>query len=309
MSELADIPVIPVLEAALMAAGKPLTLEHMSGLFDDGARPDKPALKQALAELSASCEGRGFELKEVASGWRFQVRQELSPWVGRLWEERPQRYTRALLETLALVAYRQPITRGEIEDIRGVSVSTNIIRTLQEREWVRVVGHRDVPGRPAMYATTRQFLDYFNLQNLDELPALTELRDLDAIAKALEGDVQPELALAGEGGEIDVDGSEHRVVDELNIETSLQGTGEEVAVEEAAAPLVSVEEAQAFQEEGDQTIEKLFAELDEMETDLTVTYKDYDPLESAGRVSDNENFEASENESDDSEDSDTKSSE
>jgi len=128
------------------------------------------------------CEGRGYELVQVAGGYRFQVRQNLSTWVGRLWQERPPRYSRALLETLSLIAYRQPITRGEIEEIRGVAVSTNIIKTLQEREWVRVVGHRDVPGRPAMYATTRQFLDYFNLKSLEELPTLAEIKDLDNLS-------------------------------------------------------------------------------------------------------------------------------
>ncbi|MTI13002.1 SMC-Scp complex subunit ScpB [Sansalvadorimonas verongulae] len=255
-----EAPIVPVIEAALMAAGKPLTLEQLAGLFDDNVRPSKPEMKQAMADLAEQCEGRGFELKEVASGWRFQVRQELAPWVGRLWDEKPQRYTRALLETLSLIAYRQPITRGEIEDIRGVSVSTNIIRTLQEREWVRVVGHRDVPGRPAMYATTRQFLDYFNLRNLDELPPLSELRDLDAMAQKLEGgagDAQPEL--------LDDDGTPEEAVGEVP--------------EGDAAALVSVEAAQAFQEEGEETIEKLFSELDEMEGDLTLTYQDYDPLE------------------------------
>ncbi|MCY4472245.1 MAG: SMC-Scp complex subunit ScpB, partial [Kistimonas sp.] len=159
-----------------MTAGRPLNMEQLAALFDEEQRPDKTALQAALTELSGQCEGRGFEIKQVASGWRFQVRQELAPWVGRLWEEKPQRYTRALLETLALIAYRQPVTRGEIEDIRGVSVSTAIVRTLQEREWIRVVGHRDIPGRPAMYATTRQFLDYFNLSSLDALPPLAELR-------------------------------------------------------------------------------------------------------------------------------------
>jgi segregation and condensation protein B len=131
--------------------------------------------------VAERCEERGFELQEVASGFRYQVRQSLSPWVARLWHERPQKYSRALLETLALIAYRQPITRGEIEEIRGVAVSSNIIKTLHEREWIRVVGHRDVPGRPAMYATTRQFLDYFNLKSLDQLPALAEIRDLETL--------------------------------------------------------------------------------------------------------------------------------
>ncbi len=256
-----EAPIIPVIEAALMAFGKPMTLEQLAALFDEDYRPDKPAMKQAMEDLTAMCDGRGFELKEVASGWRFQVRQELAPWVGRMWDEKPQRYTRALLETLALVAYRQPITRGEIEDIRGVSVSTNIIRTLQEREWVRVVGYRDVPGRPAMYATTRQFLDYFNLRNLDELPPLSELRDLEAMAKQLEA-----AGIPGTESLFDSD------------EASAEGEGEEQAGERDAADMVSIEEAQAFQEAGNQNIDRLFAELDEMEGSLTTTYNDYNPL-------------------------------
>ena len=167
-----------ILEAALQAAGKPLSLERMRELFDEDSAPSPADLRQALERLAGDCAGRSVELREVAGGWRLQVRDDYAPWVGRLWEERPQRYSRALLETLSLIAYRQPITRGEIEDVRGVAVSSHIIRTLLEREWVRVVGHREVPGRPAMYATTRQFLDYFNLRSLAELPPLAELREL-----------------------------------------------------------------------------------------------------------------------------------
>ncbi|MEM6485789.1 MAG: SMC-Scp complex subunit ScpB [Pseudomonadota bacterium] len=172
---------VQILEAALFAAGKPLTLTNMAALFEEHERPDTASIREALAQIDSACDGRGYELVEVASGFRFQVREQFSPWVGRLWQERPQRYSRALLETLALIAYRQPITRGEIEEIRGVAVSTNIIRTLHEREWIRVVGHRDVPGRPAMYATTRQFLDYFSLKSLDQLPALADIRDLETL--------------------------------------------------------------------------------------------------------------------------------
>ncbi|WP_434456000.1 SMC-Scp complex subunit ScpB [Stutzerimonas urumqiensis] len=168
-----------LLEALLLAAGKPLSLERLAELFDENERPSVPLLKKALAELERSCKGRAVELKEVASGYRLQVRGRFSPWVGRLWEERPQRYSRALLETLALVAYRQPITRGEIEDIRGVAVNSQIVRTLLDRDWIRVVGHRDVPGRPAMFATTKAFLDHFNLKSLEDLPPLAELRELE----------------------------------------------------------------------------------------------------------------------------------
>jgi len=168
-----------LLEALLLASGKPMSMERMAELFDEAERPAPALLRKALEVLEKSCEGRAFELKQVASGYRLQVRERFSPWVGRLWEERPQRYSRALLETLVLIAYRQPITRGEIEEIRGVAVNSQIVKTLLEREWVRVVGHRDVPGRPAMFATTRQFLDHFNLKSLDELPPLAVLREME----------------------------------------------------------------------------------------------------------------------------------
>ncbi|UJJ32099.1 SMC-Scp complex subunit ScpB [Halopseudomonas maritima] len=182
-------PIEHIVEAALLAAGRPLSLEKLRELFDEDALPGFEDIRKALEKLAASYQGRAIELREVASGWRLQVREQYGPWVARLWEERPQRYSRALLETLSLIAYRQPITRGEIEDIRGVAVSTQIVKTLLDREWVRVVGHRDVPGRPAMYATTRQFLDYFNLRSLNELPPLAAVRDLDEL------DMAPELAL------------------------------------------------------------------------------------------------------------------
>ena len=178
---MSEIGLVQIIEGALLAAGKPLTVPQLGELFEDNERPDNADIRAALEEVATRCDERGFELQEVASGFRFQVRQSLSPWVARLWHERPQKYSRALLETLALIAYRQPITRGEIEEIRGVAVSSNIIKTLHEREWIRVVGHRDVPGRPAMYATTRQFLDYFNLKTLDQLPALADIRDLETL--------------------------------------------------------------------------------------------------------------------------------
>lgn len=175
-----------IIEAVLFAAAKPLSVEQLQRVFGEHERPERDTIRAALEALQQDYEGRGVELVKVASGYRVQVGQAMEPWVSRLIEEKPQRYSRALLETLALVAYRQPITRGEIEDIRGVSVSSSIMKTLQEREWVRVVGHRDVPGKPAMYATTRQFLDYFNLNSLDELPTLMELRDIDSINAELD---------------------------------------------------------------------------------------------------------------------------
>ena len=169
----------PLLEAFLLASGKAQSLERLYELFEEAERPEPGVFKKALEVLRKSCAGRAFELKEVASGYRLQIREDYAPWVGRLWEERPQRYSRALLETIALIAYRQPITRGEIEDVRGVAVNTNIIKTLLEREWVRIVGYREVPGKPAMFATTKAFLDHFNLKNLDELPSLAELREME----------------------------------------------------------------------------------------------------------------------------------
>ncbi len=182
-----------IVEAALLAAGQNLSIDRLLGLFaDEPVPPGREQIREALNRLAQEYEGRGVELRETGSGFRLQVRREMAPWIGKLWEERPQRYSRALLETLAIIAYRQPITRGEIEEIRGVAVSSNIIRTLLEREWIRIVGHRDVPGRPGLYATTRRFLDHFNLKSLNELPTLAELRDLDEISAELEGETSAE---------------------------------------------------------------------------------------------------------------------
>lgn len=189
-----DNKVKMIIEGLLLAAGRPLSLESIAAVFNDDERPENEELLAVLARIDDECGDRGFELTKVASGYRFQVKQELAEWVGKLWEERPPRYTRALLETLALIAYRQPITRGDIEEIRGVAVSSNIIRTLLDREWIRVVGQRDVPGRPSMFATTKQFLDYFNLESLQQLPALSEIRDIDGGAKDL--GFEAELAAA-----------------------------------------------------------------------------------------------------------------
>src|ERR1700720_3221955 len=170
-----------VIEAALLAAATPLPVAELTRLFEDSARPSAQQVRAALAALAAEYSGRGIELKETASGFRIQVRRELAAEISRLWPERAPRYSRALLETLALIAYRQPITRAEIEAVRGVAVNPNIIRTVIERNWVRVVGHRDVPGHPELLGTTRDFLDYFGLKNLDELPALAELKTIGDI--------------------------------------------------------------------------------------------------------------------------------
>jgi len=183
-----------ILEAALLAAGQPLSTAQLAALFNDEERPPNGEISRALEQLGNECSGRGIELKKVASGYRFQVKQELNEWVSRLWKERPPRYSRALLETIALIAYRQPITRAEIEAVRGVSVSTNIIRTLQERDWIRVVGHRDVPGKPALFGTTHAFLDSFGLQNLDDLPTLAEIRDMENLVPELQFEAPPTMA-------------------------------------------------------------------------------------------------------------------
>ena len=175
-----------IVEAALLAAAEPLSVERIENLFEEHEQPTRDDIREALKTFGESLDDRGVELIEVASGFRLQVKQDLAPWISRLWEQRPTRYSRALLETLALIAYRQPITRGEIEDIRGVAVSTHITRTLLDREWIKVLGHREVPGRPALFGTTKAFLDYFNLKNLGELQPLSELRDLDAIGAELD---------------------------------------------------------------------------------------------------------------------------
>ncbi|MFP4897218.1 SMC-Scp complex subunit ScpB [Paraburkholderia sp. EG304] len=187
-----DQPLINrIVEGALLAASEPLTLAQLQGLFPEEEPAPPGSIERALELLRDGCQDRGVELVEVASGFRFQVTSEVHGYITRLWTERKTRYTRATLETLALIAYRQPITRGEIEQVRGVAVSSNIIQALEEREWIRVIGHRDVPGKPALFGTTKGFLDYFGLRRLDELPPLSELRDL--------GELEPQLPLDNEG--------------------------------------------------------------------------------------------------------------
>ena len=195
-----------IIEAALLASSQPLSIAQIGALFDEETPPTTARISAALEQLGEACEGRGVELVEVASGWRYQVRSQFHPWVNRLWAERQARYSRALLETLALIAYRQPVTRGEIEQVRGVSVSTSIVRTLEEREWIRVVGYRDVPGKPALYGTTKAFLDYFKLKSLDQMPTLAEVRDLENFDPELEfsdGSKSIPAQLQGEGSEQD----------------------------------------------------------------------------------------------------------
>ena len=172
---------IQIIEAALLSASRPLTIKEIQRLFPKDKTPDKEDIKETLNEIEELCINRGVELKRVSSGYRMQVKQSLSEYIAKLWEEKPQKYTKATLETLALIAYRQPITRGEIEEIRGVSVGTQLIRGILDRGWIKIVGQRDVPGRPSLYATTKEFLDYFGLQHLRELPDLPDLPDVDSL--------------------------------------------------------------------------------------------------------------------------------
>ena len=196
-------------EAALLAAGRPLNIDQLQELFDGRMAPQKSEIRQAIAQLNEEYEERGLVVSEVASGFRLQIKAAMADRLQKLWEERPPRYSRALFETLALIAYRQPITRGDIEDVRGVSVSSNIIRQLLERDWIRVVGHRDVPGRPAMFGTTKAFLDYFSLKKLDDLPPLADLSDWESLRVQLdlpdvEGQLEAGSDMAEDSGGIDL---------------------------------------------------------------------------------------------------------
>jgi len=248
-----------LLEGILLAAGKPLSLERLGELFEEAERPEPQQFRDALAVLSLSCAGRAFELKEVATGYRLQVREKLAPWVGRLWEERPQRYSRALLETLALIAYRQPITRGEIEEIRGVAVNTQIVKTLMEREWIRIVGYREVPGRPAMLATTRTFLDYFNLKSLEELPPLAELKLMEPEPQPILEDMAPTVSLPGP-----------EEYDEDYVPPSLQALADQALRDAGEEP----EPAPPEEKPEETSFRSLLAELDEMEQGLKTDFDD-----------------------------------
>ncbi|UNK50118.1 SMC-Scp complex subunit ScpB [Lysobacter sp. S4-A87] len=239
--------VIRIVEAALLASSQPLTLAQLQALFPDDQPAPADSIEQALEALRAGDDNRGVELVEVASGFRFQVKADVHPWVARLWTERQTRYTRATLETLALIAYRQPITRGEIEQVRGVAVNSNIIKALEEREWIRVVGHRDVPGKPALFGTTRGFLDYFGLKRLDELPPLSELKDI--------GELEPQLQFEGAtpiaaGGIADGVGTEEASNSDLDID-AVQDGDEPVAGIEAVVEADSETNAEASIEDED----------------------------------------------------------
>lgn len=228
-----------IVEAALLAASQPLTLVQLHGLFPLDEPAPTGSVEQALEILREQSAGRGVELVEVASGHRYQVQADVHPWVARLWAERQTKYTRATLETLALIAYRQPITRGEIEQIRGVAVNSNIIKALEEREWIRVVGHRDMPGKPELLGTTRGFLDYFGLKRLDQLPPLSELKDF--------GELEPQLQFEGEPAPIGI-----VAIDNIaDMNDAVAGEGSDAAPQEAdeIAPEAAVAEHDSVREE------------------------------------------------------------
>jgi len=253
----------PIIEAALLAAGEPLTIERLRDLFVENSESEKlpvATIKEALTALMADCETRGIELKELASGFCFQAKAEFSPWMKRLSQERAPRYSRALLETLAVIAYRQPVTRGEIEDIRGVAVSTNIVKTLFDREWVKVVGQREVPGRPSLYATTKQFLDHFNLKSLEELPVLMETQDLEQAAHQLEEQFEANQALT-------------------MVTTEGETAAQEVVMTEEISeisPTAEITEITEITEEATETIEFIATEVSEMAQEEVITEEELD---------------------------------
>jgi segregation and condensation protein B len=261
-----------VVEGALLAAGEPLNRDKLLSLFpEDEVQPEKEDLMAVIEDIQADYKDRGFELKQVASGWRFQVVEEVAPWVNRLWEEKPQKYSRAMLETLALIAYRQPITRGDIEEIRGVAVSSHIIKTLSERDWIKVVGHRDVPGRPSLYATTRQFLDYFNLKSLEELPSLNELADIEKLNQELDFETDQKLQAEGvnpEQSDSDsapvAESAAADEVEEADDKTEEAADDGSVSLAQALAEEALAEEAEQDEPEQQQT-EKQQAEQDQAE--------------------------------------------
>lgn len=249
------------IEAALLAAGRPLSIDQLQNLFDGRSAPSKPDIRSAIATLIDEYQDRGITISEVASGFRIQVTAGMAERLHKLWEERPPRYSRALFETLALIAYRQPITRGEIEEVRGVSVSPNIVRTLLERDWVRVVGHRDVPGRPEMFGTTRTFLDYFGLKKLDDLPPLADLSDWESLRVQLN---LPEVEEPA-GAEMDATADVPVLYPELEAE---EPVGEELAEPDQLLPdIADVEEQLVVSEWPDPNKPTVIASLDTAEAD------------------------------------------
>ena len=260
-----------IIEAVLMSADKPLKVNDIEVLFaGDADMPSRDEIRKALQQLGEDYENRGFELKEVASGFRIQVRQDYSDWVGRLWEEKPARYSRALLETIALIAYRQPITRGEIEEVRGVSVSSNIIKTLMEREWIKVLGHKDVPGKPALYGTTKEFLDYFNLKSLEDLPSLAEIKDLDQIHHELDLDIDhadtADDSKDADSTDADRDAGSEEVDEATDVKTVPATAGNDASFEEDSDTESDDTETAPEEEEDDAGLNTVAAEADDVES-------------------------------------------
>lgn len=249
-----------IIEATLLAAGKPVTTQQLLELFDERERPTAETLQTALGMLIADYENRGIELVEVASGWRIQVRPRAAEVVSRLWQERPAKYSRALLETLALIAYRQPITRSEIEEIRGVSISSTIMRTLQERNWIRTVGHREVPGRPELLGTTREFLDYFGLKSLDQLPTLAELKDVETIGVQLE--LPSDQSQAAEGAE-GTEAAEAAGDAAASAEGDADSSNEAEATATAEGEATEAEASEAQPESGETSAQEIVAEAED----------------------------------------------
>ena len=280
-----------ILEAVLMAASSPLSVDGLLNIFEEHQRPERDELQAVLDEMISDCDARSYELKKISSGYRFQVKKDYADFVSRLWEDKPARYSRALLETLALIAYRQPITRGEIEAVRGVSVSSTIIKTLDERDWIKVVGHRDVPGKPALYATTKAFLDYFDLASLDDLPSLQDIRDIDQINAELdlrmpgveqtdaENTVADEQATDDTETLINLEVADESEEDTVDSDSTPVSESEQVVAAEQAessAPLVDEEAS-----DKDETVVNLDTAADESEEGLDDSTSSSSPTSSS----------------------------
>jgi segregation and condensation protein B len=289
-------------EAALLAAGKPLSIDQLKNLFDEASSPEKAEIREAIAELQGDYKPRGIEVQEVASGFRMQVKATMAERLERLWEERPPRYSRALFETLALIAYRQPMTRGEIEEIRGVAVSSNIIRSLLERDWIRVVGHRDVPGRPSMFGTTRQFLDYFGLKKLDDLPPLADLSDWESLRvqlnlPATEEELRDERESAENDDSVDPDAS--AIITRLPIaERAEKGANDDVEddsdddADDDAAVATIAGDAEDSAESGDEVRDTSAIDAEPGSADASADAQQADAGEPTAEASTDESIEA-----------------
>ena len=310
MSEYQPDQLRNIIEAALLVATRPMSLSQLEGVFEhEDNPPDKPAIRNALGELQEQYESRGIELVEVASGWRMQTRESMSPWITNLFQEKAPRYSRALLETLVLIAYRQPITRGEIEDVRGVAVSSNIVRTLIERDWVKIVGHRDVPGRPALLGTTKQFLDYFNLKKIGELPTLSEIKALDEIAPELAQEVamlDQTIASDEENGELESVDAGDAESDELSVSDATVSESESEQLEDESEVMLreAADESQIVDSEDEDFVtgaESVDVEL-ALEDDLEEPDESLSVSEEAVVVVADESLEAETEVADDAED-------